>query len=215
MKFKAFSYLLLCSIFSISQTSATTLSKILDNNWSGAYAGLRYSFSQNQYIKPSTNISVIIDNDSHEFPKQQFASINPYSLLAGLFVGYNKSINENLILGVELDASFKLNSANLHYAKYTSGGNQFSYIIPIELPLNSYLDGALRARLGLDLGKFLPYIAGGINIVYDLPNKDMIEYAQDSIKKAVDKDIQININGDDKLYLGWTLGVGVLPPFLR
>ncbi|WP_370931724.1 outer membrane protein [Bartonella sp. DGB1] len=222
MKLKYLPYLLLCFIFSMSQATSADLtklnraptSKVLDNkkhenHWSGAYAGLQYSLAINHYKNPWKQMLSITKNGEEQFPKDKFASINNASHLAGLFLGYNHTVNDTLIFGAEIDFSFKLKSDELHYPKYPKG-NQFNYYKPIELPLNGYLDGNLRARLGVNLGNFLPYIAGGLSVIYDLPNKNMMEYAQDSIKNTVDrKEIQIKINGDDKLYLGWNLGTGI------
>ncbi|WP_370930994.1 outer membrane protein [Bartonella sp. DGB1] len=233
MKLKYLSYILLGSVFSMSQVSATTVSKktdlpkpsnskVLDNNWSGAYAGLQYSLAINHYKNPWTDIKLFINDDiitdSNNTPTwKKFDSRTNYSYLDGLFLGYNKKINDKWILGVELDASFKLNAGNLHYESYTHPNITSEYKTkPIELPLNRYLNGALRARLGVNLGNFLPYIAGGLNVIYDLPNKEYTDFLPeqsiyiDKTSKSPDYKTtnRITIEGDDKLYLGWNLGAG-------
>ncbi|WP_370930890.1 outer membrane protein [Bartonella sp. DGB1] len=221
MKLKYLPYLLLSSVFSIYHVYAADLtklnrapnSKVLDNNWSGAYAGLQYSFTQNQYRNPWADIIITLMEYTEDLGKQNYNSINKSSYLAGFFAGYNQAANNSLIFGAEIDLSFKLNAEDMHYRKYSHPDiTPESNIRPIELPLNRYLTGALRARLGLNLGKFLPYIAGGINVIYDLPNKDMREYADmlpGDLNASSKINLQIKIEGDDNLYIGYTLGTGV------
>ncbi|WP_370931035.1 outer membrane protein [Bartonella sp. DGB1] len=231
MKFRYFSYFLLYSIFSISQTYATNLnttpnSRILNNSWSGAYFGLQYSFSKNKYKDPSTEVEILTyfkknvlsitpatnKTPTKEFPKITFPSITNSSHLGGLFFGYNKAINNYLILGAELNTSFKLKASQLTYEQYPKIENENPkntkqpQYTPGDLPLNRYFDVAFSVRLGINFGNFLPYITGGGNLLYNIPNKN-IEYS-DFYPESNEAAVDIKTKGITNLYLGWTLGVG-------
>ncbi|WP_370930998.1 outer membrane protein [Bartonella sp. DGB1] len=238
MKLKYLSYILLGSVFSMSQVSATTVSKktylpkasaskVLNNkknddNWSGFYLGAADSFAINRIKNPSIKSTITTkkdgsssDYETKELGKSKMNSVNSRSLLTGLFLGYNHAITEQIVVGAELDIYAKLTLSHRHYkgASEPKDDELPRKIEHIELPLNDYLDGTLRARLGWNLGDFLPYVAGGINAVYDLPEYDIEKFAKNKLTQIIDRkdkleNIITKVEKDNNLHFGWTLGAG-------
>lgn len=110
-------------------------------SWDGAYIGAQaaYTFARNKLAFTGLN------ND---------ASINSNGFGGGAYAGYNWTISNAYILGIEGDVNF----SNLN--KYTelnvSQNNNLNWNSKIEF------EGAVRARLGVSYNRLLPYIAGGV-----------------------------------------------------
>ncbi|WP_370931576.1 outer membrane protein [Bartonella sp. DGB1] len=233
MKIKYLFYLLLGSIFSIGQTSAdntskttdiqkTSNSKILNNHWSGTYMGLQYSFGIDRYDNPSLkstpskkhSLNYQTTNNGDETNE----SVKNFPSSVGLLLGYNQAITQWVLFGAELDVSFKLNANELYYTETIVPKHGFPIRVNrLELPFTSYLDSTLRARVGLNLSDFSPYLAGGINVAYDLSSPNMEQYAKNMLqdmlteskfKKEELDNIITKIEGSNDLYIGWSLGTG-------
>ncbi|WP_370931925.1 outer membrane protein [Bartonella sp. DGB1] len=233
MKLKYLYYILLGSVFSMSQVSATTVSKktdlpkpsnskVLDNNWSGVYVGLQYSLAINHIKNPSMKMTLTgrepgysSGYETKTLGTETMGAVTNLSHLGGLFLGYNHAIIEQVVVGAELDVSYKLKAHEIRYKeadKHTKYSPKYTHM---ELPLNSYLDSSLRARIGVNLGDFLPYIAGGINVIYDLQNKYKEEHAKgmvenDGMTENDINDMTIKIEGNNSsLRFSWNLGAGL------
>jgi outer membrane immunogenic protein len=115
------------------------------------------------------------------------AEIEPDGWLGGVYVGYNYQFTNNVVLGI--DADFAWTGADDSVTTF-SGGAPFG-------TLDTELDweGAVRARLGYAVDRFLPYIAGGV------------AFGQMDIE-AFDL-VPASLGSDDDTSVGWTLGVGL------
>ncbi len=136
-------------------------------SWNGAYIGgqIGYGWGRTHYTS--------ILNEK---------KFSPDGFLGGLYAGYNFDLGNSFILGADADVTY-------NDLKKT-----------IDLPLESFgselrWSGAVRARSGYAIDRFLPYVAGGVAFgqvhnTYSLP--------------------AIHTTYSDKETLtGWTIGAGV------
>jgi outer membrane immunogenic protein len=133
-------------------------------NWTGGYIGgqVGYAWGDSHYY--------VVDTDTVT------GRPDPDGFLGGVYVGYNYQLQNNVVLGVDAD-----------FAWASVDGTDDEVIETISGDLN--WSGAVRARLGYAVDRFLPYIAGGVAFAdYD---HRLMEEAE---------------VGDT--YVGWTLGVG-------
>lgn len=143
-------------------------------SWSGAYVGGQVGYG---WAKSTLN--------SDYEPLQ----LKPDGFIGGIYAGYNFDAGNNIILGVEGDATYN----NLKDSR-TQIDEMFGTSI-LENKLR--WSGAIRARAGVVIDRFLPYISGGV--------------AFGSVKNS------LSISGDffdgaasqSKTLTGWTLGAGV------
>jgi outer membrane immunogenic protein len=143
-------------------------------NWTGAYIG-----AQAGYLWGDGDF----ESDAGD------ADIEPDGWLGGVYVGYNYQMTNNVVVG--LDADFA----------WTGADDSAPAILPAPAGQVGTLDteleweGAVRARLGYAVDRFLPYIAGGV--------------AFGRLKGAA-----YNIDGeyqgeDADTGVGWTIGGGL------
>jgi outer membrane immunogenic protein len=122
-------------------------------NWSGAYVGAQIGYGWTKSVTslsldPTTSLSV--DND-------------PGGALGGLYAGYNYQMSNNVVLGLDVDinaANYKAESDDwsLH-----SGGTKTTVDDFIPTSFDISWNGAVRGRAGYAVGRFLPYVAGGVS----------------------------------------------------
>ncbi len=114
-----------------------------------------------------------------------YGNVKPDGFLGGLYAGYNFDLGNNVILGIDGDVTY--NDVSKEIDVYAG-----------DLAVGSFKNrlrwsGAVRARAGYTIDRFLPYIAGGV--------------AFGSVKNSG------NIAGFDfsesKTLTGWTIGGGV------
>lgn len=113
--------------------------------------------------------------------------IKPDGFLGGLYAGYNFDVGNNVILGIDGDITYN----DLSESKDYYLGNDGSYAFSQKEKLR--WSGAVRARAGYAVDRFLPYIAGGVafgNVKSELYNGD-VGFSS------------------SKTLTGWTLGAGV------
>ncbi|GAB1580615.1 outer membrane protein [Phyllobacterium phragmitis] len=140
--------------------------------WTGAYIGAQVGYG---WGKSEGDVA---DTFSTE--------LKPDGFLGGIYGGYNWEAGNNIVLGLDADISY----ADLQEeADFFDGG---TYLFTGESKLR--WEGAVRARAGYAVDRFLPYIAGGVAF-------GEVEH-------------NANINGvsildDKKTQTGWTLGAGV------
>ncbi|RCS21503.1 porin family protein [Phyllobacterium salinisoli] len=107
--------------------------------WAGAYGGAQvgYGWGQSNYKGTLS------------------AEMKPTGFLGGIYAGYNFETGNNVVLGVDADVNY----ANLK--KSREGSDDYD---GVSGSLESQLrwEGAMRARAGYAVGRFLPYIAGGV-----------------------------------------------------
>lgn len=116
--------------------------------------------------------------------------LKPDGFLGGLYAGYNFDVGDNFILGIDGDVTY--NDLDKGYSVYdpvwdVSGG------------IKSKLrwSGAVRARAGVAVDRWMPYIAGGV--------------AFGNVKNTAWFDDGVISGGDSqsKTLTGWTAGAGV------
>ncbi|QWK77781.1 outer membrane protein [Ochrobactrum sp. BTU1] len=142
--------------------------------WNGAYIGgqIGYGWGKSEFS----------DADS-------YIKVKPDGFLGGLYAGYNFDLGNSVVLGIDGDVTY--NNLKDSYSETALNGDTFG--------LESKLrwSGAVRARAGYAVDRFLPYIAGGV--------------AFGSVKNSV----SANIGGDSfeasqsKTLTGWTAGAGI------
>jgi len=117
------------------------------------------------------------------------ANLKPDGFLGGLYAGYNFDMGNNFVLGVDGDVTY--NNLKDSYSVLAPDGLTDS----IESKLR--WSGAVRARAGLAMDRFMPYIAGGV--------------AFGSVKNTLSVSDGINevSASQSKTHTGWTAGAGV------
>lgn len=140
-------------------------------NWTGAYAGAQagYTWGDGQFTG---------DGDR--------ANPKPVGLTGGLYVGANYQFDNKIVLGIDADIAWS--GADDSVLVYNSAGEPWPADYPVVQQINR--TGAIRARLGYTMDRWLPYIAGGVAFA-------------DVNQRLVGADDDFNT-----AYTGWTLGVG-------
>lgn len=144
-------------------------------NWSGAYVGLDAGYAWGR-----SHLRVIANGN--------FADPDPHGFLGGIYSGYNFQFANNVVLGIEADIAF----ADIE----GSGPGRFAAgpVFPgVDVSGQSKWTGALRARAGYAVDRWLPYVAGGV--------------AFTKYKVAVDQ--TLFTQSDSRSLAGWTIGAGV------
>lgn len=140
-------------------------------NWSGIYVGgqLGYGFGSADYV----------DSDEPEYDYDH----DPDGFIGGLYAGYNYQFANGIVLGGEADVVW----SNLEDSTFAPGDDSYSATTEIDWM------GAARVRLGYAVGRFLPYLAGGVAFGhYDFEELNLGDFYGDH---------------DDGL-IGWTIGLG-------
>lgn len=141
-------------------------------NWTGAYIG-----GQAGYLWGDGDLSDGTDS----------IDVDPDGWLGGIYVGYNYQFTNNVVLGIDADFA------------WTGADDSTTVFDGEDLvgSLDSELDweGAVRARLGYAVDRFLPYIAGGV--AFGRLNHDVFDA------------LGAPSGSDDDTSVGWTLGVGL------
>lgn len=142
-------------------------------SWAGAYFGGQVGYGWGRAkLENRTNGST--------------SEFKPNGFIGGLYTGYNFDTGNNFILG--LDANVDYNNLKKSRDFITSGN-------PVQTTGETQLrwSGAVRARAGYAIDRFMPYIAGGV--------------AFGGIKNS------LRIGGEEssksKTQTGWTVGAGI------
>ena len=150
-------------------------------SWTGGYLG-----GQVGYGWGKSRFSSYDDEDG------PFAlNTKPDGFLGGLYAGYNFDMGNNVVLGVDGDITYN----NLKDSASIFDEDQVE-VASIESKLR--WSGAVRARAGYAVDRFLPYIAGGV--------------AFGSVKNSatgIGDDDNIYTVSQSKTLTGWTAGAGV------
>lgn len=147
-------------------------------SWGGAYLGgqVGYGWGKSRY-SDTVFVSAFTDQ------------LKPDGFLGGLYAGYNFDLGNQVILGVDGDITYN----NLKDGQLEDFGG-----INIGNDTKVRWSGAVRARAGLAVDRFLPYIAGGVAFA-SVRNSGYFEYVGFEKFTAV----------DTKTMTGWTVGAGV------
>ncbi|HEY6632810.1 MAG TPA: outer membrane protein [Rhizobiaceae bacterium] len=142
-------------------------------SWTGGYIG-----GQVGYLWGDGDASGILFDDGQAEPEGWFG---------GVYVGYNYQFTNNVVLGIDADFAW-------------TGADDDSTILLGGVPigaLHTELDweGAVRARLGYAVDRFLPYVAGGV--------------AFGKVDAEAFDTTGVSIASDDETNTGWTIGAGL------
>lgn len=138
--------------------------------WNGAYLGgqIGYGWGKSQ-----------VSGDLN-------GNVKPDGFLGGIYAGYNFDLGNSVVLGIDGDVS---------YNDQSKGTNiYFDDVIVGSAKTDLRWSGAVRARAGYAVDRFLPYIAGGV--------------AFGEVKNSVTT-IGGFSDSESKTHTGWTAGAGV------
>ena len=144
-------------------------------SWTGGYVGGQVGYLWG-------------DGDAFSDDLGATSEIEPDGWLGGVYVGYNYQMTNNVVIG--LDADFAWTGADDSSPVFDLGGDPIA-------SLDTELDweGAVRARLGYAVDRFLPYIAGGV--AFGRLHGEAFGLDGASLGEA------------DETNVGWTVGVGL------
>lgn len=143
-------------------------------SWAGGYFGgqIGYGWGKSRFTDPNFS-----------------GDLKPDGFLGGLYAGYNFDVGNNVILGVDGDITYN----NLKDSESEDfGGGIFA---GAETKLR--WSGAVRARAGYAVDRFLPYIAGGVAFG-SVKNSGYFDLGTDYFSAS-----------QSKTLTGWTAGAGV------
>lgn len=140
-------------------------------SWSSAYVGgqIGYAWGKSDFSNDAGN-----------------ARLKPNGFLGGVYAGYNFALNNNVVLGIDGDVTYNDLSEKVDIIdadNFTVG----------EFENKVRWSGAVRARAGYAVDRFLPYIAGGVAFA--------------NVKSA--GNLYDRNFSESKTLTGWTLGAGV------
>ena len=152
------------------------------DEWSGFYMGL-----QAGYIKGDGKTDIAITYKG-VYVEKYYADNKPDGFIGGAYVGYNKLLKDNWLIGVELAGNY-LNIDETSYIYDSTGTNTEA-----KLNLKQKGEGALYLKFGKVIdNQYMPYLLGGITAT-KLESKLIAD--SDSIK-------------DSDTVFGFTVGAGV------
>ena len=137
-------------------------------NWTGGYIGAQVGYAW---------------GDSHYY-------YDPDGFFGGIYAGYNYQFTNNVVLGVDADLNFSGIDSRVGYNWLGAQWDDHVGVSEVEYT------GALRARLGYAVDRWLPYIAGGLSIA-------KYEFSLDH-NGTGDWDFQ-----QEDTFVGWNIGAGV------
>lgn len=142
--------------------------------WTGGYVGLQAGYAWGKSTYTNTEYG-------------DFANYDPDGFFGGIYAGYNHQLSNNVVLGIDGD----INITGI------DGATDFFWDGDSPAPVaNSEVkySGALRARLGYAMDRFMPYVAGGLSVAkYDF---DLFD----------DGDLEFS---ESKTLAGWNIGAGI------
>ncbi len=145
-------------------------------NWTGGYVGgqVGYAWGDSYYYNEDI----------------ESANYDPDGFFGGIYAGYNYQFTNNVVLGVDADLNFSGIDSRVGY---NYNGSQWDDYVGVS---DVKYTGALRARLGYAVDRWLPYIAGGLSVA-------KYEFSLD-----------FDGTGDWKFqqedtFVGWNIGAGV------
>lgn len=145
-------------------------------NWTGAYIGAQvgYAWGDSYYYNE--------DDES--------ANYDPDGFFGGVYVGYNHQLANNVVLGVDADLNFSGIDSRVGYDYL---GEQWDDHVGVS---DVKYTGALRARLGYAIDRWLPYVAGGLSVAKYEFNLDHDGSGDWDFKQ-------------EDTFVGWNIGAGV------
>ncbi len=141
-------------------------------SWAGAYFGGQVGYGWGR-----AKLDDRTDGHTSEF--------KPDGFVGGLYTGYNFDMGNNVILGI--DGNLDYDNLKKSHGYFTNGAVATTGKTELQW------SGAVRARAGYAVDRFLPYIAGGVAFG---GIKDSIAFGGNDFSKH-------------RTQTGWTIGTGV------
>lgn len=172
-------YILLASVVALSGISSANAADAIQYqepapaivtpsfSWTGGYAGVHfgYGWGDSDYT--------YLFNDGE---------LKPNGFLGGVYAGYNFALENNVVLGVDADITY--NNIKKDHT-----------ISSAEYETELLWSGAVRARAGYAIDRFLPYLAGGV--------------AFGQVKNSYGITVLNSTYSDKETLAGWTIGAGL------
>jgi outer membrane immunogenic protein len=134
-----------------------TVPPISIDDWSGPYIGLQAGYIKGDgdttINSPAYGLTSLMLPD----PETYKATNKPDGFIGGLYVGYNKLLQNNWLIGVELAGNYvKIDKTS---TLYNSAGSATS----VKFNLKQKNEGALYLKFGKVINnQYMPYILGGV-----------------------------------------------------
>ncbi|MCX8570893.1 outer membrane protein [Aminobacter sp. MET-1] len=117
--------------------------------WTGGYVGLQAGYAWGTSDAVLRNLGT---------PQSHFP-LDPDGRLLGVYAGYNHQFSSSVVLGAEADLTYaRIRSGTVELFDDASGGVIAGNTADADLKWT----GAIRARAGYALDRFLPYVTAGV-----------------------------------------------------
>lgn len=145
-------------------------------NWTGGYIGGQVGYGWGDVYQTS------------DPAPGDYAHPDPDGWLGGVYAGYNYQFANNVVLGADADFAWTgADGSDLFYNSGVPAPDQYRSTFDVEW------SGAVRARLGYAVDRWLPFAAAGVAF-------SKAEW------NATDNGVPYR--SFDDTYVGWTIGVG-------
>ena len=171
-------------------------------SWAGGYIGGQMGYGWGSARTDANGYDRYDRYDPYNDPSDDDFSaslrLKPKGFLGGLYAGYNFAVGTNTILGVEADF-IGTGMKDSYEDRIDDGDSDDNGAFYVERKLK--WAGAVRARAGYAIDRFLPYISGGVAFG-SIKSKVRID-------DAITRYIGQNEFETNRTYTGWTIGGGV------
>jgi len=152
-------------------------------SWTGVYIGAHGGYSWADFTSE---------------PTDAYGGLKPDGWFGGGQAGYNYQFSNNVVLGIEADASFGSQKDDISTLLGDPLENAFA--LDYSTKIDSF--GTVRARAGYAIDRFLPYVTGGLAWA----NAELDFHRSVTADGTVVVD---NSASDKQTFTGWTLGAGL------
>lgn len=143
--------------------------------WGGAYIGgqVGYNWARSRFSSP------LLADD---------LKVSPSGFIGGIYAGYNWEFSNAYLFGIEAD---------INYADLSKTSNAVVSGFNVDYTPRVQLEGAVRARFGVNYDRWLPYIAGGVSFARVKDNVTVSNAVNSSFIEQTDTRV------------GFTIGAGL------
>lgn len=161
-------------------TSGASAAQTVTNTapWTGFYAGVSAGAIFNEAQLNSSHIN-FINTPYHQH-------ISDTDFLPGVQAGYNYQFPSGFVLGGELDFTYPDTKSEFNNTNQFAQFDKFTF--------ENRLQGAIRAKMGYALNKFLPFVTAGVSFA-----DTQLEYTNEVAERVKNTSVQT----------GWALGGGL------
>ncbi|MCX5572197.1 outer membrane protein [Kaistia nematophila] len=152
-------------------------------SWTGVYIGAHGGYAWSDFTSE---------------PTDAYGGVKPDGWFGGAQGGFNYQFSNNIVLGIEADASFGDQKDGISTLLGDPTENAFA--LDYSTKIESF--GTVRARAGYAFDRFLPYVTGGLAWA----NAELDFHQQITADGNVVVD---NSASDKQTFTGWALGAGL------